>query len=320
MTSIYSRRNPWTREELIMAYDACPKRNQAYGPSAPVVREVADLIGRTPSAVSLIFGNLWSARTHGAHGLVHASKLIAAVVDHYGDDFQKLRRDALRLRGERIPRVLTPRLEVYSASDDPPVSEDDVRVAARQSGLSQSQFFVTTRPGSAVVDVGVLLEALLTVTTGWLAIATTIDLIRRLINRRGRNSRSAFTVTKSRTWAQIEQGQTRRVEQEVLQFYLPGFPVGRLASADRTRMAGYLALIRGVQRSEIPSGRPVSTDLSGATRGRPFKRKTLERLLRVSLSDVPDERLKGLSDLVKVARTAGFREALRRAQKSRRER
>jgi len=318
MPSVYSRRNPWTREELIIAYDACPKRNQAYGPTSPLVREVADLVGRTPSAVSLIFGNLWAARTDGSHGLVHASKLISEVVEEYGHDFQKLRHDALQLRGRRIPRALTPRLEVYSQSDYSPLADSEVQAAARESGLTEDQFFVTTRSGSTVVDVGILLESLLTATTGWLAITSTIELVRRLLHRHPPSDHSGFTVTRSRTWAQIEGGQTRQVEREVLQFYLPGFPTGRLDSADRTRLAGYLALMRGVQRTELPSSHVNSTELSGATRGRPFKRASLERLLGISLEDVPENRLKELSDLVKVARTAGFKAALKRAQKSRR--
>ena len=88
----------WTEEELTVAWAACPRPGQSYNKDQPEVRDVADLIGRTPSAVSRKFGNLHSAWRPGT-GLAHGSKRDKIVVDRYrGREDSDLIRDANRLR------------------------------------------------------------------------------------------------------------------------------------------------------------------------------------------------------------------------------
>jgi hypothetical protein len=313
----YARRNDWTPEEWIIAYDACPKVKQSYGPEAAFVREVADLLGRTPAAVSRAFGNLWAAQTSGRRGLKHCSHVAEAVVAEYKNDLVRLHEEATRLRSERIPRALTLRVELVSPEDTTPLPEEVVHGAARQSGLRSSLYFVTTRPGSTVVDVGILLDSLLIGTTGWLAITNTVQLVRDYIDRRTGESNVPTIVIKSRNWTSVERGRTSEVEERVLEFYLPGFPPNKLPSESRSKLTGFLAFIKGLRRRRLAKGDLVETiQPPGAAVGRPFKRAALERMLGIDLTSVPDESIKQLSDLVKVAKTTGFVNALRSTRRS----
>lgn len=313
----YARRNDWSPEEWVIAYDACPKVKQSYGPGSPFVREVADLLGRTPAAVSRAFGNLWAAQTGGKRGLKHCSHVAEAVVAEYRDDLPRLHAEATRLRAERIPRALTLRAELINEGNTTPLPEDEVHGAARQSGLRSDLYFVTTRPGSTVVDVGILLDSLLIGTTGWLAITHTVQLIRDYLDRRDRGPRVPTVVIKSRTWTSVERGHTGEVEERVLEFYLPGFPTGNLPPESRSKLAGFLAFIKGLRRMRLaPSERAETPHTTGTTIGRPFKRAALERMLGIDLSSAPDESIKQLSDLVKVAKTTGFVNALRTTRRA----
>jgi hypothetical protein len=313
----YGRRNKWTRDEWIIAYEACPKELQSYGPEAPFVREVADLLGRTPAAVSRAFGNLWSAQTGGKRGLKHCSHVAEAVVDEYRSNLHQLHRDAQRLRAPRILSSLTPRLALESPTDDTPLPEEIVHAAAKASGLHSELYFVTTRPGSISVDVGILLDSLLVGTTGWLAITNTAQIIRDYLDRRRPKSVGSTVVATSRTWTDILDGRTRTVEERVVQFYLPGFPLDRLPSESKSRLTGFLAFIKGVRRKPMELRPTVHVGAQTLpVVGRPFTRPTLERVLGIELSGVPEQSIKILSDLVKAARTGGFDLALKSTRRA----
>jgi len=310
----YSRRNNWTREEWILAYDACPKVNQSYGPDAPFVRELADLIGRTPAAVSRAFGNLWAAQTRGKHGLKNYSRLAGEVVEEYRNDPTRLRRDALRLRRDRFPQLVTPRLEVVSRDGGSPLPEDAVHSAARDAGLSSDLYFVTTRAGSVTVDVGILLEGLLIGTTGWLAISNTIQIIQNYLRKRRTQRSSPVLEISNRTWKDVDAGRTKQVEERVIKLYLGDSPSRQLSSDDTTRLVGFLAFLRGTRREKISA---ASDEVRlGRTVGRPFSRGALQRILTIDLSGASTDVLKQLSDLVKAARSAKFESALRRTRKA----
>lgn len=318
---LYARRAYWTREDWIVAYDSCPKTNQSYGPDAPFVCEVADLLGRTPAAVSRAFGNLWAAQTAGKRGLKHYSHLAEEVVEEFRSDLSRLHAEASRIRLERIPVALTPRLELRSRTDESPLDEAVVHQAAKDSGLNPKFYFVTTRPGSVVVDIGILLEVLLIGVTGWGAVAETIRLIRDQVDRKYQGLRGHVVLVANRSWREIESGKTRTVEERIFASYLPGFPRDRLARDSRSRLAGFLAFIRGVRRRQRVRRPNMETSLRhGSTVGRPFTRATLERLLGLDLSAVSDESLKQLSDLVKVVRTTEFAKALRTTRRTARSR
>ena len=310
----YSRRVDWTREEWILAYDACPKVNQSYGPEAPFVRELADLIGRTPAAVSRAFGNLWAAQTRGKHGLKNYSHLAGEVVEEYRDDPVRLRLEALRLRRTRLPQLVTPRLEVVSREEASPLPEEAVHDAAREAGLQPDLYFVTTRSGSITNDVGILLEGLLIGTTGWLAISNTIQLIQDYLRRRGGDRSATVIELANRTWKEVEAGRTRQVEERVIRLYLGDSPTRQLSPDDTSRLVGFLAFLRGTRRERVlGAAKELRT---GRTVGRPFSKGALERILKIDLSGVSAGILKQLSDLVKTARSAEFDSALRRSRRA----
>lgn len=311
----YSRRNNWTREEWVLAYDVCPKISQNYGPESAFVRELADLIGRTPAAISRAFGNLWAAQTGGKHGLKNYSHLAGEVVEEYRDDPDKLKADALHLRLERLPQLVTPRLELISRNESA-LPEDAVHSAAKDAGLSPELYFVTTRPGSVVIDVGILLEGLLVGTTGWLAITNTVQLIRDFLRKRRGDDSAPVLEFRNRTWKEVEAGRTKKIEEKVLRVYLGRSPTRQLSPNDRSRLVGFLAFLRGTRREQILESPHGLKEGAGRTVGRPFSRQALERILKIDLSEVSVDLLKQLSDLVKVARSSEFDSALRRTQRA----
>jgi hypothetical protein len=310
----FARRANWSREEWILAYDACPKVRQTYGPDAPIVRELADLIGRTPAAVSLAFGNLWAAQSRGRRGLVHVSHLAQEVVEEFRDQPAKLRDTAKQLRQVRIPSSLTPRLEVSTNIAESVLPEEVVHRAAADSGLPSDFYFVTTRTGSTIVEVGVLLQALLNGTNGWPLITNTIQVIREYLRGQSARYPGPFVELRSRTWRETEAGRTTEVEEQVIRAYLPDLSTAGLSTSDKTLLVGFLAFLRGLRREDLPP-----TDLGLAhvvrTRGRPLSRSTLQKILGIDLTNASGASLKRLSDLVKAARTPLFAVALSKTRR-----
>ena len=150
-----------------------------------------------------------------------------------------------------------------------------------------------------------------------MAITNTVQLVRDYIDRRTGESNVPTIVIKSRNWTSVERGRTSEVEERVLEFYLPGFPPNKLPSESRSKLTGFLAFIKGLRRRRLAKGDLVETiQPPGAAVGRPFKRAALERMLGIDLTSVPDESIKQLSDLVKVAKTTGFVNALRSTRRS----
>jgi hypothetical protein len=282
---------------------------------------VADLLGRTPAAVSRSFGNLWAAQTGGKLGLKHCSHIAEEVVREYEHDLRRLHSEAQRLRALRIPASLTPRLELHSETDQTPLPEEVVRNSAQAAGLAPDLYFVSTRPGTVAVDVGILLDGLVIGTTAWLAITNTIQLIRDYLRHRDATGPVTTVVATSRTWTEIAEGRTQRVEERVVKFHLPGFPTDVLPTESRARLAGFLSFIRGVrQRPALPAPLSAVGPQQSGSRGRPFTRHGLERMLAIDLSGVPDASVKRLSDLVKAARRRGFDAALRSTRRTARPR
>jgi hypothetical protein len=117
----FLRREPvWTFEECVVAWAACPKSKQSYGPAHPIVIEVADLLGRTPAAVSLKFANLWATHTKGERGFSHTSHNAKAVVSEYRGQYERLHDDAERLRTELFEVGPTIRAERTLPADTAP--------------------------------------------------------------------------------------------------------------------------------------------------------------------------------------------------------
>lgn len=247
--------------------------------------------------------------------MIHRSHVAEEVVAEFRDDLPRLHRVAQRLRLERIPSSLTPRIEMKSSTSESPLPEDKVHESARMAGLNPRFYFVTTRPGSTIVDVGILLDVLLLGVGAWDAVLRTIEFVRERARERERASPQNTIVVKNRIWREIEAGHTREVEERILAVYLPGTSTSHLDRNSHSRLAGFLSFIRGVRRKPTP--RPTQFVVTNrAIVGRPFTRASLERILGVDLSGLSESATKQLSDLVKVARTTEFTVALRATRRA----
>ena len=89
------RNSNWTREELIVAFNLYCKIpfNQTVKTNPEVIK-VANLIGRTPSAIALKLGNFGSfdpeLKKRGIVGLSNAGKLDKKIWDEFNQDWEKL--------------------------------------------------------------------------------------------------------------------------------------------------------------------------------------------------------------------------------------
>ena len=97
--------NNWTREQLIVAlnvYCKIPFKNSSA--RHPMVKEYAQIIGRTPAALNLKIGNLGSfdpvLRTKGIVGLTHTSKRDEEIWNEFFDNPEKLAYESEKIIAE----------------------------------------------------------------------------------------------------------------------------------------------------------------------------------------------------------------------------
>lgn len=150
---------PWSREELTVAWEACPKDFQRYGPRDPRVIEVAELLGRSPGAVSRIFGNLWWFYSRGTLGLAHGSRIADQVVAAYGNDLGHLAEVAFDLRAGLVRESPWPRLLIRSEAPEQSLAYGALAEAASEAGLDPQDVFVNIRRGSILEDIFVFVSA-----------------------------------------------------------------------------------------------------------------------------------------------------------------
>ena len=98
-------RRLWTREEEIIVFNLyCKIPFQRASKNHPDVIRVAELIGRTPSAVNMKIGNFGSfdatLRARGIVGLTNASKLDAQIWAEFNDHWDELSFESERLLAE----------------------------------------------------------------------------------------------------------------------------------------------------------------------------------------------------------------------------
>ena len=301
----FERRRDWTREEWIVAFDACPKDKQRYSATSRDVLEVAYLIDRTPAAVSRSFANIWSAMTEGRGGLANNSELCRQVVSEYLDNLESLHSAALVARSRYLQGTLAPRLEIRSGGKAA-LLDDDLRKlayqASRETGVPRRGFVIYRRAGS-------LVEGAVLIPFTALATALAERFVRWVEGRLKRASaESEVEVLRTRTWVDLCQRKRVELEERVILRYLPSANVGKLSAAAKRALARYLAPLLGVTRGPR---------LSAA--GRP-KAPTAERIREIE--SVVGDSVRGLSrlalteldQLVRVANTAGLRKAARKLQ------
>lgn len=95
--------DPWTREELILAFDLyCRIPFQKTKTSNPEVQRLADLLDRSPASVARKLGNFGAfdpvLRSSEITGLVHTSKLDREIWNEFHSDWSALVWEANKLR------------------------------------------------------------------------------------------------------------------------------------------------------------------------------------------------------------------------------
>ncbi|MCR5496346.1 MAG: HNH endonuclease [Paludibacteraceae bacterium] len=97
--------NNWTREETIVAlnvYCKIPFKNSSA--HHPLIKEYAQIIGRTPAALNLKIGNLGSfdpiLKEKGIVGLVHSSKMDEMVWNEFFENPEKLAYESEKIIAE----------------------------------------------------------------------------------------------------------------------------------------------------------------------------------------------------------------------------
>jgi len=305
--SSFKRRRGWTREEWIVAFDACPKDRQRYGSASRDVLEVAYLINRTPAAVSRSFANIWAAMTGGREGLRNFAELCGEVVSEYGSNYAQLHRDALRIRHDFLERALAPRIELYGNRGGV-IADHDLRQFARtvsnETHLPRHLFVAYHREGSFIEGTLLVSNLLSGIAGGVYLLREFIQWMERRVERNPALPR--FEVTRTRTWVALGNGDTKAVERMVISFYLPSMPLSRLDDQSAHALASYLDAALGVSRIPIERS-ALPTRPPGRARIQSLERRTGARLARL-----PPHSLAELDALIKVVETSGFRRAARR--------
>jgi len=98
---------PWTRDELILAFDLyCRIPFRKTKANNPEIIELAGILRRSPASVARKLGNLGSfdpeLQKQHVSGLVHASKLDRAIWDEFHKDWNRLILEARRLQDELV--------------------------------------------------------------------------------------------------------------------------------------------------------------------------------------------------------------------------
>jgi hypothetical protein len=302
-----ARRVDWSEEEWTIAWDACPKDKQSYGQTDRNVREIADLIDRTPSAVSRAFGNLWGARSNGAKGLRNFAKAAKAVVDRYGTDYDSLHAEVAPLRTERIRASLTPRLEVSSRSNQGLIPFDELRVELRKRGLTRVVYFTYERHGSLAEGVGFVEQNAIPIA----AIITEVILWIECRLARRRDRRADHVITRSRAWIHYSKGRISDVELDIIRSRLPAIHPRELDAEQRRDVAEFVSFVRGVREVEASEqeASEVGSKLSKSERAHIIHR--VSRLIGIRAGRLCDHCLAQLNRLLDAAESASFRKALR---------
>ncbi len=143
---------PWTVDELTVVWAVTPKETQNYNKDAPWVREVAELLVRSPSAVSRKMANLWSVWRPGT-GMPHVGKNDRIVVERYRDRPDDLIRDANRIRVRLMERTPSARAEGISPnkSTSPRTVGDALRLEAESAAIDPKALVVYHRAGSDII-------------------------------------------------------------------------------------------------------------------------------------------------------------------------
>jgi hypothetical protein len=142
------RRDEWSDDEIILAIASCPREKQSYSPRHRNVIELADLIGRTPGAVSLHFANISHLIFGGAHGKTHVGERTRELFEEYRGREAELQARASEIRKRLMAQDFTPRVEKQVSRDATQQLTLDAFAAAKEIGLPQGTVETYEREGS----------------------------------------------------------------------------------------------------------------------------------------------------------------------------
>jgi hypothetical protein len=143
----------WTRAEIIVALAACPTENQDYDSRRPWVIELAELLGRSPAAISRHFGNFHSARRGGEVGLTHYGRATAEVYARFVEDPQSVLEEAAVVRRAIYERSSSPRVEQRTTEAEADRLTEELLAKFPEAHLPTSSIILYRRPGSVWVGV-----------------------------------------------------------------------------------------------------------------------------------------------------------------------
>jgi hypothetical protein len=306
------RRVSWSFEDWVVAWDACPKRNQRYGQSDRNVREIAYLLNRTPSAVSHSFGNLWYPWSKGRHGARNGSHFCAEVVALYRTDPKAFHKLALDSRRRLVKQSIAPRVELQEEGGRGTLTLDLSRTISKESGVPRRAFIIYNRPGSVVdgivLDLSVLGAGLLA-GIGYGIGSRLVKFVEGLI-RQGRSG-SRVVIERNSTWIAIRDGDEERAEHLVIGRYLPALASAHLPPDQRRRLAAYLSMLMGVHSHPIKGNAGAVTQPSGPSKAR---QKQIEGRVGGSLGGLTDQAWMQIDQLLLAIESKGFRKSVRRGR------
>lgn len=131
----------WTREEEIVVFNLyCKipfKNSSKYHPD--VIR-IANLIGRSPSAVNMKIGNFGSfdenLKKQGIVGLTNASKMDKAIFEEFENDWDRLAYESEML----ISRLIEPKHDIALNEFEKPIPEGADQISVVKTRVNQSFF------------------------------------------------------------------------------------------------------------------------------------------------------------------------------------
>ena len=136
-----AKRDPWTREQLIMALNAyCKIPFKDVKEWHPVIQKYAPLIGRTPVALKMKVGNFGRfdpvLKAKGITGLANGSKAEEPIWNEFWGNSEKLAYESERLFAERAGKTV----EDYAAIDIQNIPQGKVREAIVRQRVNQNFF------------------------------------------------------------------------------------------------------------------------------------------------------------------------------------
>lgn len=225
----------WTEEEVTVLLASCPTDTQNYRAEEPWVVELADLLRRTPAAISFHLGNLFTLKQAG-RGLPHVGGLTARVFEKYHGREDALHEEAARLRKEYFRKVVSPRLEKHVDEEEATRLEKELKERFPEARLPPDTYIIYDYRGSIWVGV------LVTIQTALLYPKEAAALFRRAIEILGPLGRRTPAVQ------EVLDERTVELAERQIHALAPRFHTSDLVAVDRVTLALRLNGLKSLKR------------------------------------------------------------------------